>query len=86
MRPGSLAPTGTLRAAINFGNPVLAQRDPRRRRSRAAFRQNWRANWGQRLGVPVRFVTYEEAGLVAAAATQDAWDVAFPGLSIPRVA
>ena len=23
-----LAPSGVLRAAINFGNPVLAQRDP----------------------------------------------------------
>ena len=32
---------------------------------------------GQRLGVPVRFAAYEEAGLVAAAAVQDAWDVAF---------
>lgn len=70
-----LAPSGTLRAAINFGNPVLAQRDatgePR------GVSVELARELGQRLGVPVRFVPYEEAGLVAAAAVQDAWDVAF---------
>ena len=71
-----LAPTGTLRAAINFGNPVLAQRDPATEEPRGVSAELAR-ELGQRLGVPVRFVTYEEAGLVAAAATQDAWDVAF---------
>ncbi len=71
-----LAPSGTLRAAINFGNPVLAQRDKATGEPRGVSVALAR-ELGQRLGVPVRFVAYEEAGLVAAAAVQDAWDVAF---------
>jgi polar amino acid transport system substrate-binding protein len=71
-----LAPSGTLRAAINFGNPVLAQRDKATGEPRGVSVALAR-ELGQRLGVPVRFVIYEEAGLVAAAAVQDAWDVAF---------
>lgn len=71
-----LAPGGTLRAAINFGNPVLAQRDKATGEPRGVSVALAR-ELGQRLGVPMRFVAYEEAGLVAAAAVQDAWDVAF---------
>ncbi len=71
-----LAPSGTLRAAINFGNPVLAQRDHASGEPRGVSAALAR-ELGQRLGVPVRFVPYEEAGQVAAAAVQDAWDVAF---------
>ena len=71
-----LAPTGTLRAAINFGNPVLAQRDTATGQPRGVSADLAR-ELGRRLAVPVQFVTYEEAGLVAAAAEQDAWDVAF---------
>ena len=72
----ALAPSGTLRAAINFGNPVLAQRDKATGEPRGVSVALAR-ELGQRLGVPIRFVAYEEAGLVAAAAVQDAWDVAF---------
>ena len=45
-RPESrrLAPTGKLRAAINYGNPVLASKDPVDRQSRAACRSTCRAN------------------------------------------
>lgn len=70
-----LAPSGTLRAAINFGNSVLAQRDatgtPR------GVSVELARELGRRLGVPVRLVSYEEAGMVAAATVQDVWDVAF---------
>jgi polar amino acid transport system substrate-binding protein len=71
-----LAPTGRLRAAVNFGNPVLAERDTATGQPRGVSADLAR-ELGRRLGVPVQFVTYEEAGLVAAAATQDVWDVAF---------
>lgn len=71
-----LAPSGTLRAAINFGNPVLAQRDKATGEPRG-ISVALAHELGQRLGVPVRYVAYEEAGLVAAAAVQDAWDLAF---------
>lgn len=72
----ALAPNGTLRAAINFGNPVLAQRDPGSGEPRGVSAELAR-ELGRRLNVPVAFVPFEEAGLVAAAAAQDVWDVAF---------
>lgn len=71
-----LAPTGELRAALNFGNPVLAQRDAATGAPRgvsAALAQEL----GRRLGVPVKFVTFETAGKVFEALKTGAWDVAF---------
>jgi polar amino acid transport system substrate-binding protein len=67
-----LAPTGKLRAAINFGNPVLAQREPFGGVSVDLARE-----LAARLRVPVEFVTYEAAGRVSADATRNVWDVAF---------
>lgn len=71
-----LAPTGTLRAAINYGNPVLAQGDPRTGQPGGVSVELAR-KLGARLGVPVQFVPYEEAGQVTAAAANNSWDVAF---------
>jgi len=78
-----LAPTGTLRAAINFGNPVLAQREPVSGEPRGvsvdlARELSWRLN------VPVEFIPYEAAGKVTAAATSGAWDVAFVAIDPAR--
>jgi polar amino acid transport system substrate-binding protein len=67
-----LAPTGKLRAAINFGNPVLAQREPLGGVSVDLARE-----LARRAGVPVEFVVYDAAGKVTADATRNAWDVAF---------
>jgi len=67
-----LAPTGKLRAAINFGNPVLARKEPLGGVSVDLSRE-----LARRLGVPVEFVPYEAAGKVTDDATKDAWDVAF---------
>jgi len=80
-----LAPTGTLRAAINFGNPVLAQRDPASGEPRGvsvdlARELSWRLN------VPVELIPYEAAGKVTAAATSGAWDVAFVAIDPARAA
>jgi polar amino acid transport system substrate-binding protein len=71
-----LAPTGTLRAAINVGNPVLAQRDPRGGELSGVSVELARA-LGSELGVPVQLVTFDAAGKVVAALGSDAWDVAF---------
>jgi polar amino acid transport system substrate-binding protein len=71
-----LAPGGTLRAAINFGNPVLAQRDPATGEPRGVSAE-LAAELGRRLGVPVRFVTFDSAGKVTEAGRQGAWDLAF---------
>lgn len=78
-----LAPTGVLRAAINFGNLVLAQKDPATGKPRgvsAALARELAA----RLGVGVEFVLYDAAGKVAAAARSDAWDIAFLAIDPAR--
>ncbi|MBP0444599.1 ABC transporter substrate-binding protein [Roseomonas sp. SSH11] len=71
-----LAPSGTLRVAINFGNPVLAQRDPATGAPRGVSAE-LAAELGRRLGLPVQFVTYDSAGRVTDAGKQGAWDLCF---------
>ncbi len=71
-----LAPTGRLRAAINYGNTVLAQKDPATGEARGvsvdlARELSWRLN------VPLDIVPYDAAGKVTADATRNVWDVAF---------
>jgi len=71
-----IAPTGNLRAAINFGNVVLAQKDPATGEARGvsvdlARELSWRLN------VPLDIVPYDAAGKVTADATKNRWDVAF---------
>jgi polar amino acid transport system substrate-binding protein len=72
----TIAPSGELRAAINLGNPVLAQRDWGSGElggvSVAIARE-----LGRRLGVPVDLVPFDKAGDVFAALQRGAWDVAF---------
>lgn len=72
----SLAPSGHLRAAINFGNPVLARRDPQSGDPRGVSIELAR-ELGRRLGVPVDFVLFNGAGQVFDALRDDRWDVAF---------
>lgn len=79
------APSGTLRAAINFGNPVLAQRlgaDA----TPAGVAIDLSYELGYRLGVPVELVAFEAAGKVFEAGRSDIWDVAFFGTEPERAA
>jgi len=71
-----VAPTGRLRAAINFGNPVLAQKDAATREPRGVSVDLAR-ELGRRLGLPVDLVAYDAAGKVVEAVKTGAWDVAF---------
>ncbi len=73
-----LAPSGTLRAALNFGNTVLVQRDPAGGEPRGITPALSR-ELARRLGVPLKFVPFEQAGLVfdALKADPNAWDVMF---------
>ncbi len=80
-----LAPTGTLRAAINFGNLVLAQKDPATGEARGVSVDLAR-ELGRRLGVPVALVTYDAAGKVFDALQAGAWDVAFLAIDPARAA
>lgn len=80
-----IAPTGTLRAAINFGNPVLAQKDPSTGEPRGVSVDLAR-ELAKRLGVQLRLVTYAGAGQVVANATTGAWDIAFVAIDPARAA
>jgi polar amino acid transport system substrate-binding protein len=71
-----LAPTGKLRAAINFGNPVLAGRDATTGEARG-ISVDLARELARRLGVAVEFVPFDGAGKVVAAIGNDAFDVCF---------
>jgi polar amino acid transport system substrate-binding protein len=71
-----LAPNGKLRAAINYGNPVLAAKDPATGEPRGVSVDLSR-ELGRRLGVPVELVVYESAGKVFDGQKSNAWDIAF---------
>ena len=79
----ALAPTGTLRAAINFGNPVLATKDPATGEPRGVSVDLAR-ELAKRLGVPMVPVTYTAAGKVVGDARANAWDVAFVAIDPAR--
>jgi polar amino acid transport system substrate-binding protein len=71
-----LAPTGKLRAAINFGNPVLASKDPATGEARGVS-VDLAHELARRLGVPLEMVPYNTAGKVVEALKSGVWDVAF---------
>jgi polar amino acid transport system substrate-binding protein len=74
-----LAPDGTLRAAINFGNPVLAAKDAKTAEPSGVSIDLARLI-AARLGVRLRFVPFESAGSVVKAARDNQWDIAFVAL------
>ena len=71
-----LAPTGVLRAGINYGNGVLATRDTATG-APVGIAVNLALELGRRLGVPVELVVYEQAGNMVEGIKAGAWDVAF---------
>ena len=79
----SLAPTGVLRAAINFGNPVLAQRDAANGEPRG-ISVDLANELADRLRVPVSFVGFDAAGKVVAAIAERTWDIAFLAIDPER--
>jgi polar amino acid transport system substrate-binding protein len=78
-----LAPTGTLRAGINYGNFILAQKDPASAESRGVAIDLTR-ELAQRLGVPVELVAYTSVAAMVDAAKTGAWDIAFLGIDPAR--
>src|SRR2546426_10327307 len=56
-----LAPTGKLRIGINYGNPVLATRDPSSGELRGVA-VDLAHELGTRSGLPVEVVAFESAG------------------------
>jgi polar amino acid transport system substrate-binding protein len=70
-----LAPSGTLRAAINFGNLVLAQKTASG--EAAGVSVDLSRELARRLGVPVELVPYDAAGKVTGDVKSGRWDIAF---------
>ena len=70
-----LAPTGKLRAAINYGNGVLAAPDANGKP--VGIAPNIALELGRRLGVPVELIGYKQARLLVEAGKTGAWDVSF---------
>ena len=81
--PRELAPSGTLRVGINLGNPVICQRDPAGGDPKGVGPALGR-ELARRAGLPVEFVTYETAGLLADAVKKGEWDVAFLAIDPAR--
>jgi len=77
-----LAPTGTLRAAINYGNGVLAQRGADG--TPQGVSADLSRELAKRLGVPLEFVPFPAAGKAFEAAKQKAIDVLFVAIEPVR--
>jgi polar amino acid transport system substrate-binding protein len=80
-----LAPTGKLRAAINLGNAVLAQKDQATGQPKGVTPDLSR-ELARRAGIPVELVTFEAAGKVFEALKGGAVDVAFIAIEPVRAA
>ena len=78
-----LAPTGKLRAAINFGNPILAARATGTNEPRGVSVDLAR-ELGRRLGVPVELVPFTAAGKVVEAVTAAQVDIGFVAIDPVR--
>jgi polar amino acid transport system substrate-binding protein len=80
-----LAPSGKVRVGINYGNPVLATRDPATGDLHGvAVDLAWEL--GRRIAVVVELVGYESAGKMVEAMQAGAWDIAFLAVDPGRVA
>ncbi len=79
-----LAPTGTLRAAINLGNVVLAQKDEAGQPK--GITVDLARELGKRLSVPVTLVPFDAAGKVFEANKTGVLDVMFLAIEPVRAA
>ena len=73
-----LAPTGALRAAINYGNFILATRDGATGQSRGVAVDLAREG-ARRLEVPLEIVAFDSVAVMGDAAPTGVWDIAFLG-------
>jgi polar amino acid transport system substrate-binding protein len=77
-----LAPTGRLRAGINFSNFLLTAREPDGTPKGVAL--DLAHELGRRLGVPTTIVEFPNPGKLAESADKDQWDVGFLGAEPAR--
>jgi polar amino acid transport system substrate-binding protein len=81
-----LAPSGTLRAAINVGNAVLAARPTTPGGEPSGVSVDLARELARRLGVPVQLIVFDAAGKVVEAGKTGGWDIAFVALDPARAA
>src|SRR6187399_371673 len=79
-----LAPTGKLRAAINYGNGVLAQKGPDG--EPRGVSADLSRELAKRLGVPLEFIAFTAAGKAFEAAKENKVDVLFVAIEPVRAA
>lgn len=70
------APSGTLRASINLGNPVLAALDPATGKP-VGVSVDLASEFARRLGVPLQLVAVKSAGASVENVNQDKADIGF---------
>ena len=80
-----LAPTGTLRAGINLGNMVLAQKDEKTGEPKG-ITVDLARELGRRLGVPVELVRFDAAGKTFEGLKAGALDIVFLAIEPVRAA
>jgi len=80
--PFLLAPSGRLRAAINLGNPVIAQRDRRGRPTGVSV--ELALVLADTIGMHAEFILYESGASVASGLCADRWDIAFLAVAPER--
>jgi polar amino acid transport system substrate-binding protein len=71
----AFAPTGTLRASINFGNPILANKDANGQPVGVSI--DLATELAKRLNVPLSLVVFDAAGKSVDAVTQEKADFGF---------
>lgn len=77
-----IAPSGTLRAAINAGNVVLVQKDARGELQGVTV--DLAHELARRLGVPAALIEFAAAGKVTDAVKAGSWDVGFIAIEPKR--
>src|SRR5262245_23321264 len=81
-----LAPNGSLRAAINVGNAVLAARPATPGGEPTGISVDLAKELARRLGVPLHLIIFDAAGKVVEAGKTGDWDIAFVALDPARAA
>jgi polar amino acid transport system substrate-binding protein len=71
-----LAPTGTLRAAINYNNPLLARRDATSGEL-SGLAVELSRELARRVGLPLELVPFDAAGKITGSATNNVWDIGY---------
>lgn len=80
-----LAPSGKLRAAINFGNPILANRNAGSGEAEGVSVDIAR-ELARHINVPLELVTYTAAGKVVEGIKANAWDIGYFAIDPVRAA